>query len=261
MSAPQSSKQPPLRAAVSTPSTPPAPKTPSLQERIVGLLARTDIPASTSALRDALAEDPASGQRVVIEPVYAALVALERKRVVRRIAVPEASTRPLWQLRTRGTPGEERRSQAMHTPRARTAPTPGDATCVPALIEDRIARIVIPADAHDVAERILDHGLGQGWQKWKTLVAAPLAGWLYVASQHATDHRVDWILRALPHRPHWSRAARRVEDDPQLCESLRSVSRLGDRPFSDVTWLLVIALRPWSTNSVTRTVSLTAGAR
>jgi hypothetical protein len=234
----------------STASTPrPARKPVSLQARVVGQLARADGPVSTSAVREAL-DDPASGPRVVIERVYAALVALERKRVVQRVS-SESGARPLWQLRTHGPVREEKRPTAM----------PHSHTDAQHLIEARIARIRKPAEAHQIAKDILDVGMGQGWEKWTKLAAAPLAGWLYAASQHTVEHRVDWILRALPHRAHWSRAAKRVETDPQLCESMRSVSRLGERPFSDLNWTLFLALMPCSTYTGARAYTPTAGAR
>lgn len=129
------------------------------------------------------------------------------------------------------------------------------------LVEERIARIRKPAEAHQIATDILDVGMGQGWEKWTKVAAAPLAGWLYAASQHAVEHRIDWILRALPHRAHWSRAAKRVEADSQLCESMRSVSRLGERQFSDLNWTLFLALLPCSTYTGTRANTPTAGAR
>ena len=245
----------PPAAKASTPQA--APNVVSLQARVVGLLARADGPVSTSAVRDAL-HDNASDRGVVIERVYAALVALERKRVVQRVSAAEASTRPLWQLRAHGPVCDEKRSPTMHCNHTGTAPSAGDA---PPLIEGSIARIVKPAEAHQLAKQILDDGMGKGWEKWATLAAAPLAGWLYAASQQAVEHRIDWILRALPHRAHWSRAAKRVESDPQLSESLRSVSRLGERQFSDFHWALFMALLPCSTYAGTRTHTPTAGVR
>lgn len=250
----------PWPGANAAPTARPAPKPVSLQARVVGLLARADGPVSTSAVRDAL-DDPASGQRIVIERVYAALVALERKRVVERLSAPEARTRPLWQLRTHAPSRDEKRSPAMHRNHTGTAPTAGSTAGALPLIEERIARIGTPAEAHQIAKDILDVGMGQAWEKWTKVAAAPLAGWLYAASQHAVEHRIDWILRALPHRAHWSRAAKRVETDPQLCESMRSVSRLGERQFSDLNWTLFIALLPCSTYTGTRAYTPTAGAR
>lgn len=234
----------------STASTSRPARTPvSLQARVLGQLARALVPVSTSAVREAL-DDPASGPCVVIERVYAALVALERKRVVQRVS-SESGTRPLWQLRTHGPVREETRPTAM----------PHSHTDAQHLIEERIARIRKPAEAHQIAKNILDVSMGQGWEKWTRLAAAPLAGWLYAASQHTVEHRIDWILRALPHRSHWSRAAKRVETDPQLCESMRSVSRLGERPFSDLNWTLFLALMPCSTYTGARAYTPTAGAR
>ncbi len=249
MTAPQREDPVQRWPTASTASTPrPARKPVSLQARVVGQLARADGPVSTSAVREAL-DDPA-GLGVVIERVYAALVALERKRVVQRVS-SESGTRPLWQLRTHGPVREEKRPTAM----------PHSHTDAQHLIEARIARIRKPAEAHQIAKDILDVGMGQGWEKWTKLAAAPLAGWLYAASQHTVEHRVDWILRALPHRAHWSRAAKRVETDPQLCESMRSVSRLGERPFSDLNWTLFLALMPCSTYTGARAYTPTAGAR
>lgn len=246
------------------PGTVPTPKRAqkpvSLQARVVGLLGRADGPVSTSAVRDSL-DDPASGRHVVIERVYAALVALERKRVVQRVSAPEARSRPLWQLRTHGPVGEEMRSSAMPHNNSGTTGTAGSAPDTRSLVEERIARIRKPAEAHQIAKDILDVGMGQGWEKWTKLAAAPLAGWLYASSQHTVEHRIDWILRALPHRAHWSRAAKRVEADPQLRESMRSVTRLGDRQFSDLNWTLFLALIPCSTYTGTRACTPTAGAR
>lgn len=249
------------RPTASTASTTrPAQKPVSLQARVVGLLARADEPVSTSAVRDAL-DDPASGQLVVIERVYAALVALERKRVVQRVSAPEARTRPLWQLRTHGPVRDESRSPTMHYNHTDSAPTASDALGAPPSIESRIARLGKPAEEHQLAQQILDDGMGRGWEKWAKLAAAPLAGWLYAAGQQSVEHRIDWILRALPHRAHWTRAAKRVEADPQLCESLRSVSRLDERQFSDFHWALFMALLPCSTYTGARARTLTAGAR
>lgn len=245
-------------AIVASPS--PTPKVKSLQARVVGMLARADGPVSTSAVRDALHDNPSSAT-VVIERVYDALVALERKRVVQRVSVPEGSTRPCCQLRTHGPVRDEKRSPAMHCNDTDNAPTAGGALGAPPSIERRIACIGKPAQAHQLAQQILDDGMGRGWEKWAKLAAAPLAGWLYAASLQSVEHRIDWILRALPHRAHWSRAAKRVETDPQLCESLRSVSRLDERQFSDFHWALFMALLPCSTYTGARARTLTVGAR
>lgn len=113
-------------------------------------------------------------------------------------------------------------------------------------LEDRIARIETPAHARDLAEVVLDPWEAGAWQRWKPLASAPLAGWLYTARRVNASSRVDWILRALAHRARWSRAARGVARDEQLHDSLRSVSRLDDRQFADVGWMLVLALFPWS---------------
>ena len=113
-------------------------------------------------------------------------------------------------------------------------------------LEDSLARIVNPAQARAMAEVILAPWETDAWQRWKPLASEPLAGWLYTASQVDTSDRVGWILRALAHRAQWSRAAGRVAQDQQLQDSLRSVSRLDDRQFGDIGWMLVLALWPWS---------------
>jgi len=128
-------------------------------------------------------------------------------------------------------------------------------------LEDRIARIETPAGARAVAEVILAPGESGAWQRWKPLASAPLAGWLYTARRVDASSRVDWILRALAHRARWSSAARGITQDEQLRDSLRSVSRLDDRQFTDVGWMLVLALFPWSTYVSSTVPTATVGER
>ncbi|MCX2715644.1 hypothetical protein [Mycolicibacterium sp. J2] len=215
----------------------------TLQARVLDALARQTGPSTTTQLRAAL--DQPGGRPVVIERVYAVLVALERKGLVHRRA-NSVGTRPVWELGAPPPVIDTARSETMHcTVRTPKHPAAGASLSVEDL-EERIARIGIPAQAREVAEVLLDPWEGGAWQRWKPLASAPLAGWLYTARRADVSSRVDWIIRALAHRERWARAARDVTHDEQLQESLRSVSRLDDRQFADVGWMLVLALFPWS---------------
>jgi hypothetical protein len=227
----------------------------TLQARVLDALARQTGPSTTTELRAAL--DQPGCRPVVIERVYAVLVALERKGLVHRGA-NAVGTRPVWEL---GAPPaiNTTRSDTMHcTVRTPKHPSAGASLSVEDL-ENRIARIETPAQARDVAEVLLDRWESGAWQRWKPLARAPLAGWLYTACRVDAGSRVDWIIRALAHRERWARAARDITHDEQLRESLRSVSRLDDRKFADVGWMLVLALYPWSTCTGAIVPSPTAG--
>src|SRR3954447_4382897 len=82
----------------------------ALQARVLEALACHDA-SSTAAVRCAL-NHPDAEQHVVIEQVYASLVALEHKQLVRRSINP-AGTRPLWELRSSDSPPETARSHIM----------------------------------------------------------------------------------------------------------------------------------------------------
>jgi hypothetical protein len=217
--------------------------------RVLDALARQGSASTTTEIR-AVVDHSGCGHGVVIERVYAALVALERKGLVQRGA-NSTGTRPVWKL---GTPPRVVDTTTSHTmgcgvpnpvsPRVAVA-APLTAHC----LEERIARIETPDQAREVAEVILGPWETGAWQRWKLLVSAPLAGWLYNAHRvdaSSSSSRVDWILRALAHRARWSSAARGVAQDQQLQESLLSVSRLDDHQFTDVSWMLVLVLIPWS---------------
>lgn len=221
-----------------------APPAATLRARILDVLARQSGPASTADVRDALNRRGA-GHTVLIERVYAVLVAMERKALVHRSANP-AGTRPLWQLGTPPAPIDTTRSHTMHCTVYASAQLPAHTALTAGTLEDRIARIDSPAQAQALAEIILHSWETGAWRRWKPLASAPLAGWLYTASHVDAGTRVDWILRALAHRAQWSRAARRAGQDQQLQDSLRSVSRLDDRQFADLSWMLMLALFPWS---------------
>ncbi|OPX07374.1 hypothetical protein [Mycobacterium sp. AT1] len=218
----------------------------ALQALVLEVLACNDT-SSTAAVRDALNHPDTSGQHVVIEQVYASLVALEHKGLVRR-STNAAGTRPLWELCSPECPPPTPRSHTMPSTVTATVTAPAALADVPtpATIEDRLARIDSVGQAHRLAEVVLEKWDSGVWQQWRPVAAAPLAGWLYTASRHDVSERVDWILRGLAHRAHWVRAARYVEHDRQLHDSLRSVARLDDRQFADVGWTLVLALLPWS---------------
>lgn len=217
---------------------------PTLQARVLDALARQAGPSTTTELCAAL-NHPGCDRPVVIERVYAVLVALERKGLVHRSA-NSMGTRPVWELGPPPPAIDTTRSDTMHcTVRTPAAPRAAAGLTAPSL-EDRIARIETPAQARELAEVILDPWESGAWQRWKPLASAPLAGWLYTARRVDASSRVDWILRALAHRERWARAARDITHDEQLHESLRSVSRLNDRQFADVGWMLVLALFPWS---------------
>ncbi|KDE97172.1 conserved hypothetical protein [uncultured Mycobacterium sp.] len=227
--------------------------TPTLQARVLDELARQTGPSTTTELRAAL--DRPGCQPVVIERVYAVLVALERKGLVYRRA-KSVGTRPVWELGPPPAAIDTTRSDTMHcTP----APPRAAAALTAPTLEDRIARIETPAQARDVAEVLLDPWESGAWQRWKPLASAPLAGWLYTARRADVSSRVDWIIRALAHRERWARAARDITHDEQLHESLRSVSRLDDRQFADVGWMLVLALFPWSSCTGATVPTPTAG--
>jgi hypothetical protein len=229
----------------------------ALQVRVLEVLACNDA-SSTAAVRYAL-NHPDAEQHVVIEQVYACLVALEHKGLVRR-SINAAGTRPLWELRSSDFPPETARSHIM----ASTAAGPVSASSpapTPTTIADRIARIDSVAQAHCLAEVILEKWDTGVWRQWRPLAAAPLAGWLYTASRHDVSGRIDWILRGLAHRAQWVRAAQHVRHDQQLHESLRSVARLDDRRFADVSWMLVLALLPWSSCAGAHAVAPITAAR
>lgn len=218
-------------------------QTAGLQTQVLDALARQTGPSTTTELRAAL--DQPGGQPVVIERVYAVLVALERKGLVHRRA-NSVGTRPVWELASPPPTIDTTRSDTMHcTVRTLKHPSLGAPMSVEDL-EERIARIATPAQAREVAEVLLAPWESGAWQRWKPLASAPLAGWLYTARRADAGSRVDWIIRALAHRERWARAARDITHDEQLQESLRSVSRLDDRQFADVGWMLVLALFPWS---------------
>lgn len=216
----------------------------TLQARVLDALARQAGPSTTTELCAAL-NHPGCDRPVVIERVYAVLVALERKGLVHRRA-NAMGTRPVWELRTPPSSVNTTRSLAMHCATPTPVQPPADDSLSVQELEERIARIDTPAQAHDVAEVLLGPWHTGAWQRWKPLASAPLAGWLYTARRADASSRVDWIIRALAHRERWSRAARDITQDEQLHESLRSVSRLDDRQFADVGWMLVLALFPWS---------------
>lgn len=221
----------------------------TLQMRVLDALARQGSASTTTEIRAAV-DHSGCGPRVVIERVYAALVALERKGLVQRGANSTGS-RPVWKLGTPPPGIDTSRSHTMRcgvpdpvSPRVAVA-APLTAHC----LEERIAQIETPDHAREVAEVILGPWETGAWQRWKVLVSAPLAGWLFNAHRvdaSSSSSRVDWILRALAHRTRWSSAARGVAQDQQLQESLRSVSRLDDHQFTDVSWMLVLVLIPWS---------------
>lgn len=217
---------------------------PTLQARVLDALARRTSASTTTELRAAL-NHPGCQRAVVIERVYAVLVALERKGLVHRRA-NSMGTRPVWELASPPPAIDTMRSHTMHCTARNAAPPRAAAGLTAHSLEDRIARIETPAHARDLAEVILDPWESGAWQRWKPLTSAPLAGWVYTARRVDASSRVDWILRALAHRARWSHAARDITHDEQLQESLRSVSRLDDRQFADVGWMLVLALFPWS---------------
>lgn len=211
----------------------------ALHGRIMAELGRIRGPVSTAEVRDCLNQsDPA--RPVVIERVYAVLVALEHKGAVRR-ARNAIRTRPLWELAPAPTPTE-----GLDAP-AGTAPAAAETSLTAVGLDERITRLDGPPAALALAEVILAPWDGATWERWRPLATAPLAGWLYAASHtDAAGNRIDWIIRALAHRAQWSRAAHRVGEHPQLRDSLRSVSRLDDHQFTNVGWMLVLALFPWS---------------
>lgn len=242
---------------------PSAPKA-ALQARVVDVLALNPGGRSTADVRDFLhhpdPDHPCASHTVVIERVYAALVALEHKGMVRRSTNPTGN-RPIWELDSPPCTTDTRRSHPMPS----TVSTPTRAHAAAALtargIEDRLARIQTAAQAYALAEAILEKWGTGAWQRWKPMATAPLAGWLYTASRADATSRVDWILRALAHRAQWTCAARSVAHNQQLHDSLRSVSRLDDRQFTDVGWMLVLALFPWSPCMSTHTAPCASGAR
>ena len=231
---------------------------PTLQARVLDALARQSGPSTTTQLRAAL--DQPGCRPVVIERVYAVLVALERKGLAHRSA-NSVGSRPVWELGAPPPAIDTTRSDTMHcTVHTPKHPSAGASLSVEDL-EERIARIVTPAQARDVGEVLLAPWASGAWQRWKPLTSAPLAGWLYTARRVDAGSRVDWIIRALAHRERWARAARDITHDEQLQESLRSVSRLDDRQFADVGWMLVLALFPWSSCTGAIVPSPTAGDR
>jgi hypothetical protein len=224
------------------PTAPSQAPTSALHTRILDVMNCVAGPASTPQVRDCLNRSNTS-RAVVIERVYAVLVALEHKGAVRRVC-NATGTRPLWELTPIDGPTRTAESH-MHCITSSTGPL--DTTLTAGSLDERIARIDSPAHALTLAKVILRaHDTGT-WQRWQPLAIAPLAGWLSTASRvDAAGSRIDWILRALAHRAQWSRAARRVADHQQLHDNLRSVSRLDDRQFADVGWMLILALYPWS---------------
>lgn len=250
------SSWPPYASTTPMPARP-APKA-ALQVQILEVLAHRAGASSTAAVRDALSSHPGADHNAVTERVYAALVALERRAMVRRCTNP-SGTRPLWELASAHSPADTTRSHAMHCTHSAPVQSPAHVVLTAHTLEDRIARIETSAQAHALAEIILENWDDGVWQRWKPLATAPLAGWLYAASHIEASGRVAWILRALPHRAQWSRAARDVAHDQQLHESLRSVSRLDDRQFADVSWMLMLALFPWGCCSRTNASVPAAG--
>lgn len=229
-----------------------------LQARVLDALVRQAGPSTTTQLRAAL-DRPDCGP-VVIERVYAVLVALERKGLVHRRA-NSVGTRPVWELASPPPAIDTTRSDTMHcTVRTLKHPTASTPLSVEDL-EERITCIATPAQAREVAEVLLCPWESGAWQRWKPLASAPLAGWLYTARRADTGSRVDWIIRALAHRERWARAARDITHDEQLQESLRSVSRLDDRQFANVGWMLVLALFPWSSSTGATVPTPTDGER
>ncbi|WP_131542442.1 helix-turn-helix domain-containing protein [Mycolicibacterium vinylchloridicum] len=228
----------------------------TLQARVLNALARQSSPSTTTELRAAL--DRTGCQPVVIERVYAALVALERKGLVHR-GTNAMGTRPVWELGSPPPAIDTARSHTMHCTVRSPAPPHAAAALTAPSLEDRIARIETPAQARDLAEVILDPWEAGAWQRWKPVASAPLAGWLHTARRADVSSRVDWIIRALAHRERWARAARDITQDEQLQESLRSVSRLDDRQFADVGWMLVLAVFPWSSCTGATVPTPTAG--
>ncbi|WP_241474050.1 hypothetical protein [Mycolicibacterium neoaurum] len=230
----------------------------TLQARVLDALARQTGPSTTSELRAAL--DQPGCRPVVIERVYAVLVALERKRLVHRRA-NSMGTRPVWELRTPPSSVNTTRSPAMNCATSTPIQPRAGASLSVQDLEERIARIDTPAQARDVAEVLLDSWQSGAWQRWRPLASAPLAAWLYTARRADVTSRVDWTIRALAHRERWARAAHGVTQDKQLQESLRSVSRLDDRQFADVGWMLVLALFPWSSSTSATVPTPTDGER
>lgn len=212
----------------------------ALQGRILEVLSCNGT-SSTGAVRDAL-NPPEAEPRVVVERVYESLVALEHKGLVRR-STNAARTRPLWELRSPQSSLTTPRSHMMHSCSATMTALP-DPT--PSTIEDILGRIDDPAQAQSLAEVMLDKWDSGAWERWRPLAVAPLAGWLYAASRHPVSGRVDWILRGLANRPQWVQAAWHAEHEGQLHDSLLCVARLEDRQFGEVSWMLVLALLPWS---------------
>jgi hypothetical protein len=230
----------------------------TLQARVLDALAHQTGPSTTSQLRAALNQPGC--RPVVIERVYAVLVALERKGLAQR-HTNSVSTRPVWELSTPSPAVDTARSDTMDCT-ARTLVQPRAAASLSVQdLEDRIAWIDTAVQARDVAEVLLDPWQSGAWQRWRPLASAPLAGWLYTARRVDAGSRVDWIIRALAHRERWARAARDITHDAQLQESLRSVSRLDNRQFADVGWMLVLALFPWSSCTGATVPTATAGER
>lgn len=232
---------------------------PTLQARVLDALARQTGPSTTTELRAAL-DPPGGGQPVVIERVYAVLVALERKGLVHRRA-NSMGTRPVWELASPPPAIDTTRSNTMHcTAGTLKHPSAGASLSVEEL-EERIAHIATAAQARNVAEALLATWESGAWQRWKPLASAPLAAWLYTARRADAGSRVDWIIRALAHRERWARAARDITTDEQLQESLRSVSRLTNRQFADLGWMLALSLFPWSSCTGAIVPSPAAGDR
>lgn len=203
-----------------------APKTTSpTQARILATLLCASSPVTTAAVRDALnASD--SEPRLVIERVYAALVALQHRGAVRRRNSP-CGRRPLWEVRVAAT------------------------NCLDS-----------PLDAHAVAEQILRQFRGRAWNRCKDLGSAALAAWLVVASQQQrSGDRLEWILRALPHRARWFDVAHQVRHDPVIRQCLLTVCRSNEREFGDITTMLRLAVRAWSSPSGPTHLSGAGGLR
>lgn len=229
----------------------------TLQARVLDGLARQAGPSTTAELCAALNHHGCT-RPVVIERVYAVLVALERRGRVHRGTNP-VGTRPTWELRAPSSPIDTPRSHTMHCTVSAPIERPAEAVLSVQELEERIARIETPAQARALAEVILRPWEAGAWQRWKPLASAPLAAWLYTAHRADVSSRVDWIIRALAHRERWARAARDINQNEQLQESLRSVSRLDDRQFADVGWMLVLALFPWSSCTGATVPTPTAG--
>lgn len=228
-----------------------------LRARVLDALARQTSPSTTTELVSAL-NHPGCGPTVVIERVYAVLVALERKGRAYR-GTNLVGTRPTWELRAPSTPIDTTRSHTMQCTVSAHVERPAAAVLSVQALEERIAGIETPAQARALAGVLLNPWETGAWQRWKPVASAPLAGWLYTARRADVSSRVDWIIRALAHRERWARAARDTTQDEQLHESLRSVSRLDDRQFADVGWMLVLALFPWSSCTGATVPTPTAG--